>query len=290
VHGWGQILLVALVATGDLAGQALSGRVELSERLQKWQAEIAALDRGKLVLARVYVRNGAYILPDDVEERDLLVRFFGQYEFRSQFVRTHAININVDTPKPVSFVVLNMDRMKESGVSEEEFLSHELGHAWLHQRNLRAPALVPGMLACEAIHTGDVVQHVLIRREQARRGIDYKKGWVGDLEKAYQALKKAPAETAPPADLCLRLHRLSLLVDLAMGLEAEDWPNRSAYAARLTAGDPLLAELVQRQVRLLSALELENRIDYYAALGAVRSSSTLLIQQLVEQTRPVVLP
>ena len=285
-----KFLVLAMVAVSLAAAAEPSGLVTLSEPLAAWKQEIEASGEGRVIVARIHVRNGAYLLPGDVEERNTLGRFFSQYEFRSQFVRAHALNLNVDHPQRVSFVLLNMDRMKESSASEDELISHELGHVWLHWRGLRAPALVPGTLACEAIHTGDVVQHILIRQEQVRRGIEWKKGWLADLEKAYQTLAKLAEETAPPTDLCLRLQRLSLVIDLRMGLGEADWEHREQYVGRLTKSDPLLTELITRLVRLLSALDLGNRIDYYAGLGAVRSSSTLLIQQLVEKATPPVLP
>jgi hypothetical protein len=284
-----RILAFAAAVVSLVTGAELSGRVTLNEKLSAWKQEIEAGGEGRVIVARIYVQNGAYLLPADVEERATLARFFSQYEFRAQFVHTHALNLNVDGPQRMSFVLLNMDRMKESSASEEELISHELGHVWLHWRGLRAPPLVPGALACEAIHTGDIVQHILIRREQTRRGLEWKKGWLGDLEKAYQSLVKQPEEKAPPADLCLRLQRLSLVIDLRMGLAESDWEHREQYAGRLTSSDPLLGELITRLIRLLNALDLENRIEYYAGLGAVRSASTLLIQQLVEKATPPVL-
>ena len=271
-------------------GAELSAKVELSPKLAAWKQEIEASGAGRVVLGRIHVQHGAYVLPADIEERATLAHFFSRHEFRAQFVLTHAMNLNVDRPKRVSFVLLNMDRMKESSASEDELLSHELGHVWLHWRGLRAPPLAPGIVACEAIHTGDIVQHILIREEQARRGLERKKGWQADLESAYQSLIQQPAESAVPKDFCLRLQRLSLLIDLRMGLAEGEWEHREAYAARLTSADPLLAELTRRLVRLLSTLELAHPIDYYAGLGAVRTASTLLIQQLVEKPAPPVLP
>ena len=282
------LLSAALLTPARAAGEP-SGSIVLSEKLAAWKQEIEASGEGRIVLARIHVRDGAYLLPAGMEERHTLSRFFSQYDFRSQFVRTHALNLNVDYPKRLSFVLLNMDRVKESQASEEELISHELGHVWLHWRGLRAPALAPGMLGCEAIHTGDIVQHILIRQEQTRRGLESKKGWLADLEKAYQTLSKEPGELTAPSDLCLRLLRLSLVIDIRMGLAEGEWEHREEYIDRLTRTDPLLTDLATRLIRLLSAFDLGNRIEYYAGLGAVRSASTLLIQQLVEKSTPPVL-
>lgn len=275
-------------ASALLAADPVSGRVVLGEKLAEWKKEIEA-SGAKVAIARVFVENGAYVLPPDAEAREVLMHFFGQYEFRAQFALAHALNVNIDQPQRLGLVILNMERLKSSQESEEAIVGHELGHIWLHQRGLRAPPLLPGALACEAIHTGDLVQHVLIRRELDRRGIEFKKAWTRDLENAYRTIAKQPVATAPAADICVRLQRLAQIVDLRLGLAEGDWENREKYESRLIGADVLLGELVTRMVRLLNALELENRIDYYAGLGAVRSSSTLLIQQLVEQARPPVL-
>ena len=272
------------------AADAPSGKVALSESLEAWKKEIES-GGARIAMARVYVRNGSYVLPADVDFRDLLLQLFSQYDFRAQFTLAHALNVNLDQPtRRLGFVLLNMERLKNSRESEEAIVAHELGHIWLHQRGFRAPPVVPGALACEAIHMGDAVQHVLIRRELTRRGVEFRPGWVQDLDAAYAAIAKQPLATAPAPDLCARLQRLAQVIDLRLGLPDGEWKNRVKYEERLLAADPLLVELVDRLVRLLNALDLENRIDYYAGLGAVRSASTLLIQQLVEKARPAVVP
>jgi hypothetical protein len=269
--------------------EPLSGKVALSEKLSSWKQELEATGV-RIAVARIYVDKGAYVIPPDAEERALLTQFFSQYGFRAQFVLAHALNINVDQPRRVALVVLNMERLMSSRESEEAIVAHELGHIWLHQTGRRAPPVLPGALACEAIHSGDMVQHVLIRRELLRREIDFRPAWVADLETAYQQIAKQPPESAAPTELCARLQRLAQTVDTRLGLAPGDWANQEKYQQRLLAADPLLGEIVERLVRLLSALDLENRIDYYAGLGAVRSASTLLIQQLVEKAQPAVVP
>lgn len=286
MRGW--LFLVFVAAAPPTAG-AVSGQVELTAKLTAWKQEIEATG-AQVSIAQVFTDNGAYVLPRDIDGRDILLHFFSQYEFRAQFALAHALNINLDQPRRLSFVLLNREKLKSSKESDEAIIGHELGHIWLHQRGFRAPPLVPGALACEAIHSGDAVQHILIRRELAARRIEFKKAWIADLENAYQILSKQPLATAPAGDVCARLQRLAQTIDTRLGLLESDWPNRDQYEQRLNAGDPLLAELVTRMVSLLNALDLTNRIDYYAGLGALRSSSTLLIQQLVEKSRPAVVP
>lgn len=259
-------------------------------RIDQWIQEIPH----PVIIAKVKVENGAYILPENLgDNRAILAQYFSQYEFRAQFVHTHAVNLNIDFPgrPPIHFIVLNMARMTDTKQPEEEIIAHELGHVALHAKGFRAPAYTPGLLACEPIHTGDIVQHAIIRRELSRRGFHPEKGWIQDLEQAWKQLEKSPPQTAPPADLCQRLQRLSLLIDLELGLSGENqWKNLQNYRDRLTAHDPLLAELASRLARLLNHLDLDNKIEYYAAVGAVRSASTLLIQQLVEKSAAPVVP
>jgi hypothetical protein len=257
-----------------------SAKVELSPRLAEWQKEIEAKGGGKLIPVRVFVevKNGTptYILPEDAPQRPVLVRYFSDAGFRSQFVRTHAVSINYTGAEgKLSFVVLNMDRLKGD---EEMLLSHEFGHAWLHASGLRAPVMPAGQAACQAIHVGDIVQHMLIREEQRRRGFEFRPGWTNELEAAAAKLKEQAPETQPPADPCLRLERLALLVDVESGLTDEDWPARRGFLERLPAGDPRLADMAKRVTRILKGFELREPTEYYLALSMVLSASHLLFQ------------
>ncbi|MBY0502949.1 MAG: hypothetical protein K2X03_03500 [Bryobacteraceae bacterium] len=269
------LLLVSLA----LWAQPPSAKVDLSPRLRAWQQEIEARGGGSLLPVRVFVQMKAgvptYILPDDAPQRPVLARFFSDPNFRAQFVRTHAVSIHEGA---LAFIVLNMDRMKDMGGDEETLLSHEFGHAWLHARGLRAPTIPPGQAACQAIHVGDIVQHLLIREEQSQRGFDFRPGWIRDLATAASQLRTQKPETQPTADPCLRLERLALLVDVEAGLTDGDWPGRPEFLARLPAGDPRLAEMAHRLVRILRAYNLNDPIEYYLALSTVFGASHLLFQ------------
>jgi len=259
---------------------AQSAKVDLSPRLLEWRKEIETRGGGRLLPVRVFVetRQGVptYILPDDAPERPVLVRYFGDANFRTQFVRTHAVSLNYTGPEgKLFFIILNMDRLKGD---EDILLSHEFGHAWFHASGLRAPALPPGGAACQAIHVGDIVQHILIREEQRRRGFDFRPQWTRELEEAVVRLRGQTPETQPPPDPCLRLERLALLVDVESGLTDGQWSNRPEFLARLPAGDPRLADLAHRLTRILSGFELTEAIEYYMALGTVLSASHLLFQ------------
>ena len=256
-----------------------SSRVDLPPRLRVWQQEIESRGGASLIPVRVFVevRNGAptYVLPDDTPQRPLLAQYFGDANFRAQFVRTHAVSIQLPT---VSFIVLNMDRMKDMGAGEEILLSHEFGHAWLHAQGLRAPVLPPGQAGCQAIHVGDIVQHLLIRDEQTRRGFDFRPGWVRDLQAAAEKLRQQPPDTTTPIDPCLRLERLALLVDVEAGLTDGQWTGRKEFLDRLPAGDPRLKDMAGRLTRILRGYDLANATEYYLGLSTVLSASHLLFQ------------
>lgn len=257
-----------------------SAKVDLSPRLREWQREIEAQGGGKVLLVRVFVKTEGgvptYVLPEDAPQRAILARYFGDPNFRTQFVRTHAVSLNYTGPEGVFlFIVLNMDRFQGD---EESLLSHEFGHAWLHARGLRAPALPPGQAACQAIHVGDIVQHILIRQEQTRRGFDFRPGWIRDLEAARVDLASRTPEAQPAAEPCLRLERLALLVDVESGLTDGQWAHRRSFLDRLPIGDPRLGDMAHRLVRLLRGFDLSDPNEYYMALSTVLSASHLLFQ------------
>ena len=278
-------LLLAGMLMGQPGPSTYSAKVALSPRLLEWQREIEAQSGGQLLPVRVFVETQGgvptYVLPQDAPQRPVLAHYFEDVNFRTQFVRTHAVSINYTGAEGrLSFIVLNMDRFKGD---EEILLSHEFGHAWLHARGLRAPALAmgqgaAGQAACQALHVGDIVQHILIREEQTRRGFDFRPGWTRDLEAAAQNLEHQVPETQPPADACLRLERLALMIDVESGLTDGQWARRRPFLDRLPSGDPGLADLAHRLSRILRGFDLGDPTEYYMALGTVMSASHLLFQ------------
>lgn len=238
-------------------------------RLQHWKAEIEAADGSQVVIAPIPVVNGSYVLAPDLPGRATLARFFSDDRFRAQFVRTHAISIN---SPGFHFVLVNQDRLPIYPGTTEDLISHELGHAWLDARGLKAPPAASGVLYCEPVHTGDIVQHIVIRAEQDRRGFLFRPGWIRSLEKALN-----PA-IEPARDPCIRLERLSLYVDVALGLTDDQWPARSEFLRQLLTRDARLAEAAIRLTEFLPHLRPASRLDYYAALGAVRSIALLMLE------------
>jgi hypothetical protein len=264
------IFSASIVAWAQTASEPPDWRVRLNPALSDWRNGIEALDARPLVTARIPVVNGAYFLAPDLPERPTLVPFFRDDSFRGQFVRTHALSLNTARAR---FVLLNQQRLRLYPGTEEDLLSHEFGHAWLDARGFKAPPFRGGPLACEPIHTGDIVQHIAIRAEQDRRGFAFRPGWIRSLAQALNP------EIEPARDPCTRLERLSLYADTALGLDAAQWPDLPVFLEQLVRNDPKLAQTALRLRALLPHFDVtRDRVDYYAALGAVRSAAALMFE------------
>lgn len=140
--------------------------------LEQWRAEIEAAGGAPVLVAEVeFSADGSEMrLPDDVPGRPLFVQYLRREDFVRQFLLMRGVLVHHQGPDANAFLVLlNGARRGEWGAHEASLLGHEFGHAWLRARGYPAPVFPPGPLACLAIHTGDIVQHVLIRREMDRR-------------------------------------------------------------------------------------------------------------------------
>jgi hypothetical protein len=198
--------------------------------LAKWKADIEATGKTTIVLARVFTdtTRNELVLPEDTEFRPILSRLLASSSFVQQFVQTHAMNVNAKTGvRPVSVVFLNMARSGDWEGQEDAVVAHEFGHIWLHAQGYQAPQSVGG-LSCEAVHAGDIVQHVLIREQMRTRGIDYLPFWIRSLNTALDHLNDTEQAAADP---CQRISRLALWVDVELGLTDKQWPRRQALLA-----------------------------------------------------------
>lgn len=245
---------------------AASARVELSPDLAEWKREIEAAASRPILLARVYTdpEGKELLLPPDAPERPAIAALLHQESFVRQLVDAHALSVTVESPRPLSIVLLNMAREREWRQQEEALLAHELGHLWLEARGFGAPRMLGGF-ACEAIHAGDMVQHVLIRRELRARGIAYIPLWVRTLEPALAELKRSPA---PPAG-CRAIGRLALWVDVLAGLTEDQWPARAEFLEKLAATSPELAPQAAGIARRVTAADLDDIAVYRAVLRDV---------------------
>jgi hypothetical protein len=263
------LALFSLLLTG-LASAEVSSKVALTPALAKWKADIEATGKTTVVLARVFTdtKRNELVLPEDAEFRPFLGRLLTSESFVTQFVQTHAMNVNAHTGlRPISAVFLNMARAGDWEGQEDAVIAHELGHIWLHARGYEA-LRVRGGLSCEAVHAGDMVQHILIREQMRLRKIDFLPFWIRTLESALEQMTKQSGDEAATADRCQHVARLALWVDVDLGLTDREWPHRKAMLAALRKSFPLLED---DETEIAAMLRRRNLRDYPSYRDALRS-------------------
>ncbi len=254
-----------------LAAAENPGRIALTPPLVKWKAEIEATEKTTIVLARVFTdsAHNELVLPADVEFRPMLKKLLQNEPFVAQFLQTHAMNVNIDTGyRPVSVVFLNMARASDWEGREEAVIAHEFGHIWLHVRGYPAPNLAGG-LSCEALHAGDIVQHVLIREQMRNRRIDYLPFWTRTLETALNQMNKQTASASIGTDGCRRVSRLALWIDVSLGLSTKEWTRREEFLTALRRNSPELEAPARTIAGMLHGRNLNNREVYQKTLRSV---------------------
>jgi hypothetical protein len=254
--------MVLLLLAGRLAGQTLT------PALETWKKEIE--DAGVPVLiARVEHDKGAntYSLPEGVEGRELFAEYLGQIDFLRQFEQMYGVMVHHKKDKPAYLVMLNGGRAAEWGPFEEAVLAHEFGHAWIKSKNYPAPIFQTGLAGCLAIHTGDIAQHVLIRKELERRGIDQRTFWLKTLDEA--TAKAGAMERPPEHDRCIRVMQAAELVDVRLGLEGVEWAGRDAYETMVRRVFPEVEPTVAGIVAWMKSHDMEDIAQHRQALGVV---------------------
>lgn len=262
-RAFGLLLAALLLRAQD---PAPSAAVSLSPALAKWKEEIVAVRHSKVVLARVFTdrARNELILPADAAERPILRQYFLNPAFVAEFVHMHAATLNhIGAGGPMHFIVLNMARAEEWAGYEDAVLAHELGHVWLFVHNYPAPAFEGRENSCIAIQAGDAVQHVLIREEMRRRGIEFLPFWKRNLATQLETLlAHRPADFAG-LPLCRLASLLTQWVDVRLGLSPQTWADYDRFSEVMTRSFPVLAPAVAEVVELLSGADLHDR-DAYA--------------------------
>lgn len=247
----------------------LAAAITLSAALLAWKADIES--RGVALIVAEAGRDpqtGRFAVPAGTPRRELLEAWFAAEDFHRQFSLMQATMVFQRTPGgEVAFVLLNGDYRPSWQRHEEPLLAHEFGHAWLKAEKYPSPVFVPGPHACLAIHTGDIVQHVLIRREMERRGIDYRRQWLEGLERAIPAMEGG---TPPPGDdRCARARLAAEWVDVKLGLEPGAWPAQPRYEAAVRRYMPEIVSTVERITEYVRSRDLSDRGRHREALKAV---------------------
>jgi hypothetical protein len=265
-------IVIARLLCFSLLASALHA-VVLPPTLEEWKAELEARSGARVVTIPVrFTGTGfAWEAPEDVEAT--LKTYFSQPDFAASFRSAQALLLTLNAQPTLHLVLVNEDMMRVFPEAREGVIAHEFGHIWLHGTGRPAPSYEPGPDACLSIHAGDIVQHILIRQELDRRDIAWRKPWMQGLELGLQGFDKVQH----PRNGCYRLQRLSLMMDLRLGLDKTEWPGRVAYLQRLSEQDPQAASLSAELEEDLRTRELENPEPYrLAVLRVLRDGFNLL--------------
>jgi hypothetical protein len=229
----------------------------------KWREELAA--RGAQVyIARVALdrQTNTLRLPADTPERASFAAYLKQDEFVRQLLAAQALTVSArDGNGTRNYIFLNMSRASDWEGHEDAILAHELGHVWLRALGYPSPVYQGGQTACLSIHAGDVVQHVLIRRETQRRGIDYAAQSIRALEQAMHDY--VPSSTLEP---CAAVQEAALWVDVRLGLSQARWPRLPEFESFMRRNFAALESTVDDLAIYLKPLDLEDKNVHRQAL------------------------
>lgn len=250
---------------------------QAGDAISAWQQEIEQEGKAPVVIARVYRdrAQNTITLPPETPQRELVKSYLQKEEFVRNLMDAHALLISHrDNFGMTHLIVLNMDRAGE-WASEDAIIAHELGHAWLKARGYPAPILQDGPTMCLGIHTGDVVQHILIRAEMERRGIDYRTGWLRDLDAALEGMEKDPAM---PTEPCKRLRLAALWLDVRLGLSPQAWPNYSRFERLMTARAAWMKLFIDQIDAYLRGIDAADKTAHRQALDYIFARLKLIAQ------------
>lgn len=243
--------------------------------LEVWRGEIEAAGGVPVLVAEVEFEPGGQQmrLPEGIAGRALFAHYLRQEEFVRQFVHMRGVMVHHRGWGGEAFLVmLNGARRTEWEPHVAALVGHEFGHAWLRAKRFPETTPEAGDPPCLAIHAGDIVEHVLIRRELDRRGIGHR-GYAAESFAASRVAMKQREDgeglKQARQDACLALRQVALWVDARLGLAAEDWPDLAQYEAEARRVFPGLEEHVSAIEALVGAAALDDPVEAKAALEAV---------------------
>ena len=231
--------------------------------LDEWKSEIERLTGGLVQVIPVTtdkVQNTLGI-PDAFPGRNIVRKLFLQESFVVQFIRAYSLTVNYSgVDGNFHFVLLNLAMAEKWQDKRDLLIAHEYGHLWLNAIGYRSPVYE----TCLSTHSGDIVQHILIRQDMKRRGFDLS-FWIRNLEDWLLRLEKPATALAP----CDRLQLLSQWMDAALGVTESDWPPLPKLLARAGEVYPELAAQAGDLVGFLRGRDLWDRSMYEASLTRV---------------------
>ncbi|MCC7153607.1 MAG: hypothetical protein IT161_03470 [Bryobacterales bacterium] len=241
--------------------------------IQDWIREIEQSGGGQVLIARAgYDAEANEIrLAPGTTRPELFAEYLHQLAFVRELMAAQALTVSRQTPEegPLHLILINTARIAGRRDVEEAVIGHELGHAWL--RTLGYPAVAAGnsVANCLAIHATDAVQHILIRKELRRRGIDAETPWIATLNDALDQWKVRPLPAALTP--CERIQTASQWVDVRLGLDEARWPRITGYEAQLKTRYPDIEQAVSGLAAYLAGQDVaEKEVNRRALLEAVR--------------------
>lgn len=261
--------------------------------LDQWRAEIEAAAGVPVLVAEVeFSEDGLQMrLAGDVPGRAVFAHYLRQPAFVEQFLLMRGVMIHHRGWEGEAYLVLlNGRRKSEWERYVPALVGHELGHAWLRAIRYPEAQVEPGDPACLAIHTGDIVEHVLIRRELDRRGIAHALYAAESFQAALAAMKEMPdgeGMKLARRDPCRALRQAAAWVDARLGLDAETWPDLEDYEAESRRLFPGLEETVRSIEEDLRGADPAGPAQGRAALtrvaGKLRGIAAALVEGPVEE-------
>lgn len=242
----------------------------LTVALAGWKADIEAQSKTPvhIAVADYNQPSHTYHLADSVPRRELFASYLKSEHFTRQFQQMYGVMIHHKAPGDHAFLILlNGMRQAEWAGHEEAVIAHELGHAWIKALGLPTPVFLDNAWACVSVHAGDIPQHVLIRAELDRRGIDHRTFWLLGLDMAAKQMEANPPP--PESDRCARVRVAAQWADVRLGLKEGEWPGRARYEAAVRKQMPEVEETVEEIVNDLQGKKLEDRDVHRAALKFV---------------------
>ena len=230
------------------------------EKTAQWIRDIEQLGGGRVLIAHVDHDSASneIRLAQGTENPTLFTEFLQQPAFVRQFMAAQALTVSRQTPEgPQHLIFINTARAAAFKDSEEALIGHELGHAWLRAQGYPAASSVDGPASCLAIHTTDAVQHILIRKELERRGIDAQTSWIHTLDNALDQWKGNPLPATLPA--CERIQAASQWIDVRLGLAQAEWERKAEYEAQLAGHYPDIERVVAELTDYLSHLDVADK-------------------------------
>lgn len=227
INGMGAVCRIILFP----ACLAMATGQDLTPRLEDWRREIEKAGNAQVAVGRVEWdrKENTLSLARETPLRDLFVEYLKNESFARAFVSTHAVLVTRRSEDGSAryLIFVNLGRRDEWAGHEEALLAHELAHASIRMRGFPTPFYQEGPPGCPSIHAGNILQHILMRKELRNRGIDHAAYQRASLERG------APVEGTVPGGHrgCTLVAAVAERIDVELGLRDTGWPGLAAYEA-----------------------------------------------------------